>query len=88
MIEVSGVRFKLPEFSASDFKYKFHPVFEKNWFSFNLMVDTKEIAATFGFRVKSPVHIHIGGVKTWEALADIKIYPDLLIGFEFRYNLL
>ncbi len=84
MIEVSGVRVKIPEFTTSDFKYKFYPVFEKNWFSINLMIDPKEIAGTFGFRVKNPVYLHIGGVKLWETLFDIKIYPDLLIGFEVR----
>ena len=83
MSEVSGIRFKLPEFTVTDFKYDFITVYQKDWFSINISFDSKEIRGTLGFRIKSPLHLHVGAAKAWETLFGK--YFDLLIGFEMRF---
>ncbi|PZC52296.1 MULTISPECIES: hypothetical protein [unclassified Mesotoga] len=80
MNEVTGVRIKLPELTTTDFKYNFLPVYEKDWFSINLSLDSKEFRGTLGFRIKPPFYFHVGGA--W----NVRItYFDLLIGFELRF---
>ena len=84
MSEVTGVRITLPDLVARDFTYDFLPVYERKWFSVNLSFDVKELRATLGFRIQSPLHFHIGAAKEWGLIFDFKTY-DILLGFEIRF---
>ncbi len=83
MKNVSGIRLTIPDLQVKDFAYDMYPVYEKDWFSINISFDSKEIRGTLGFRIKSPLHLHVGAAKACESFFEK--YFDLIIGFEIRF---